>query len=447
MSKKRFFTKHAKSSAALISIGLHLLIIVIALSYVAVTVIQKDDKTFEAKPVKRPVKKLKKLQVPVKEKRNKPKPKLRKQIVVKNINRQTPEFKMPEITGVKGGMGSAGDGGGAVETIGFTMPEMDFFGTKAKGEKVCFLVHFGPATMTESTDSKGIPTYTPFSRMTALTIRNRLSDLISDLPSYTLFNIAAFFMADTWAMSPNMITASSANKKKVIDWMQPVNPIDPEANDKYEHCFSIGSSARRAVNNASYNWPTRVEEELPFFAPKWVYPYEINESIRKKYAPDAAEFIVDKTKNPTYNVGQAFSHWGRSVAWALLEQKPDTIFILTTNYIDGWQVIDNSAVGWEARRVKDNEPNKMARSFANMIRDTYGPDKKSWPSINVIVLTEAGKDSESAYRCLNEDFGVIWKSFGGKGSVIEDIKDYMNSNEKDLYYDYKNQFGSNNSDE
>ena len=50
MAKKRFFAKHAKSSAALISIGLHLLIVVIALSYVAVTVIQKDDKTFEAKP-------------------------------------------------------------------------------------------------------------------------------------------------------------------------------------------------------------------------------------------------------------------------------------------------------------------------------------------------------------------------------------------------------------
>ena len=54
--------------------------------------------------------------------------------------------------------------------------------------------------------------------------------------------------------------------------------------------FQLEVSARRAVNRASYNWPTRVEEELPFFAPKWVYPYEINESIRKKYAPDAAEF-------------------------------------------------------------------------------------------------------------------------------------------------------------
>ena len=40
MAKKRFFAKHAKSSADLISIGLHLLIVVIALSYVAVTVIQ-----------------------------------------------------------------------------------------------------------------------------------------------------------------------------------------------------------------------------------------------------------------------------------------------------------------------------------------------------------------------------------------------------------------------
>ena len=93
--------------------------------------------------------------------------------------------------------------------------------------------------------------------MTALTIRNRLSDLIADLPSYTLFNIAAFFMADTWAMSPNMITASSANKKKVIDWMHLLIQL-------MEHCFSIGSKCREGVNNASYNWPTRVEEELPF---------------------------------------------------------------------------------------------------------------------------------------------------------------------------------------
>ena len=46
-----------------------------------------------------------------------------------------------------------------------------------------------------------------------------------------------------------------------------------------------------------------------------------------------------------------------------------------------------------------------------------------------------------------EDFGIIWKSFNGQGSVIEDIKDYMNEDEKDLYFDFKNQFGTNNSDD
>ena len=54
---------------------------------------------------------------------------------------------MPEITGVKGGLGNIGDGGGGMESIGFSMPEMDFFGAKAKGDKVVFVVHFGPATI------------------------------------------------------------------------------------------------------------------------------------------------------------------------------------------------------------------------------------------------------------------------------------------------------------
>ena len=65
------------------------------------TVIQKNQK-FEAKQVKRPSQKLKKLKVPMKTNKKKPKPKLRKRLVVKNVKRNTPEFQLPEITGVKG---------------------------------------------------------------------------------------------------------------------------------------------------------------------------------------------------------------------------------------------------------------------------------------------------------------------------------------------------------
>ncbi|MDF7827060.1 hypothetical protein P4B35_23760, partial [Pontiellaceae bacterium B12227] len=64
-SKKKFFEQHAKSSAALVSLGVHAALIIVALSFVAVTVITKDENAFEAKPVKRPSMKLKRLQVPV----------------------------------------------------------------------------------------------------------------------------------------------------------------------------------------------------------------------------------------------------------------------------------------------------------------------------------------------------------------------------------------------
>ncbi|VGO19512.1 hypothetical protein [Pontiella sulfatireligans] len=110
---KAFFTAHAKSSAALVSLGIHAVLIVIALSFVAVTVIQKEEKAFEAKPVNRPKMTLKKLQVPVNiKKKTTKKPKLRKRIVVQpKMNASMPDIKMPEISGVKGGLGGGMAGG------------------------------------------------------------------------------------------------------------------------------------------------------------------------------------------------------------------------------------------------------------------------------------------------------------------------------------------------
>ena len=37
---------------------------------------------------------------------------------------------MPEITGISGGLGAMQGGGGLGSDIGFTMPEIDFFGAK-----------------------------------------------------------------------------------------------------------------------------------------------------------------------------------------------------------------------------------------------------------------------------------------------------------------------------
>lgn len=405
-----------------VSLAIHGVLVLVAVSFVAVTVIQKEDKQFEAKQVKRPRQKLKKLQVPVKVKKSKPKPKLRKRVVAK-VNRRTPDIKMPEITGIKGGMGSAmGEGAGGMESIGFTMPEMDFFGAKAKGEKVVFVVHFGPATISAGGQKKGgKDNYTPFSRMTGLTIRNRLEDLVDSLPEYTLFNVISYYANDAWAMEPNMQLATPPNKQKVKDWMEPVNPLEGD----YQYCFNIPNEPRGRIKKAYASYPTRVDK-LPFYSTKWAYPYYVPKAQEQKYAPDAPS---------------GFMHWGRGVVWALLENKPDTIFVLTTNYIDGWETHKREPDG-SRTKLTGAQPRKMAQSLRKICLDVYGPDRKKWPTINVVVLAKAGKDSTGANRVLSEEFGPIVSAFKADGSVIDDIKKYMNEEERVLYRKYQAEYGN-----
>ena len=125
--KKRFFANHAKSSAMLVSLVLHLILLVMAASFVAVSVVLKNENQFEAPHVTRPKMPVKRLQVPVKMKKKRPKPKLRKQITVKSrMNQKMPDIKMPEIVGIKGGMGAAaGAAFDGVAGVGFSMPEVE----------------------------------------------------------------------------------------------------------------------------------------------------------------------------------------------------------------------------------------------------------------------------------------------------------------------------------
>lgn len=411
--KRGVFVKHAKYSAALISLLTHAVLIVTAVSFVAVRVTRREDQKFKSMKVERPRHKLKKIQVPVKIKNKKPNLKFRKRVVVKKFKRQVPDFKMPEMSRINERLGNVGDVVSGLGGIGFSMPELDFFGAKARGEKVVFVVHFGPATI----DGGGDEGHgTPFSRMTGLTIRNRLEDLVDSLPAYTLFNVICYFADEAWAMEPEMQLATSANKEKVKRWMKPVNPIQGD----YYHCFA---QKPITVVKATQNYPTRVED-LPFYAPSWIYPYKVPKELEEKYAPEA--------------IG-GFMHWGRGVAWAILEQQPDTVFVLTTNYIDGWRVNEtkNDKIIIKAR----SQPRKMAKSLQKMVLDVYGPDKRSWPTINVAVLAKAGKDPDDAHRVLDEQFAPIMKAFNAVGSVIEDIQAFMDVDEKRLYSEYESEYG------
>ena len=230
--KKGFLGSHAKSSAMVVSLVIHAILIVVAVSFVAVKVIVRKDSNFEALKVNRPKMPLKKLQVPVKVKR-KPKPKLRKQIMVKNrVDRKMPEIKMPEIRGTKGGLGGAGNGSlGGMGGVGFSMPEINIFGVKSKSEKI-FIVLDASAEMMHD-EMGGIAAYT--------LIKEELLRIVDGLPPTVLFNVAVFQRGDrSKVLFPSLANVSKKNVAAMKEWIEPLNAVSAGMGDKDYGVKTIG---------------------------------------------------------------------------------------------------------------------------------------------------------------------------------------------------------------
>lgn len=239
--KKRFFANHSKSSAAVISIALHLVLLLIAGTFVAVTVVTKADKQFEAPKVNRPRLPPKKLQVPVKMKKKRPKPKLRKQITVKTrMDRKMPDIKMPEISGIKGGLGSVDAAGlGGAAGVGFSMPEIEVFGVKSRGEKVFIALDSDAIMMRDEVG--GMRAYT--------IIKNEVKNIIGKLGPTTLFNLAVFDHSNTATLFPRMVPATKPNVAKVDAWLDPLNKVTKGMGDKDYGPKTLGKGGTRVSVN------------------------------------------------------------------------------------------------------------------------------------------------------------------------------------------------------
>ena len=401
--KSSFLSKYAKSSAFIATLIFHAVIVLIAIGLVAYEVITKEEKKFVAKENNRPKMKLKKLQVPIKmEKKKKTTARLRKRVVAKKARVTASDIKMPEITGITGGLGAMQGGEGLGSDIGFTMPEIDFFGAKQRSEKVVFVVLAGGASTKGSNDRQS-----PKSRMVFHTLKARLFDMVDELPEYALFNAAFFQMNMTTPFSTNMLLATDSNKTLMKEWAEPVN------NLYLEETYGPGGV---------YEWPLRFWErykKLDWYAgevmtnnvppvyPKWVYHYTPGPHIQK-------HFINNGSREQYGNQPELeFIHWNRAVCFAL-EQKPDAIFILSTNYIG-------------------EDPATMVKMLNNICKDIYGEDSRKYPTINVVLMrTLLQPDWVEQYL---PDFLAVVNTFRGRYSVIEDIRDLMTDEEKQMLDD------------
>lgn len=394
IKKPSFFSKHAKSSAFMVTLAVHAILILIAISFVAYQVITKEEKQFVAKENKRPQMKLKKLQVPIKmEKRKKTTARLRKRVVAKKPKVSATDIQMPEITGIDGGLGAMQGGEGLGSDIGFSMPEINFFGAKQKSEKVVFLVLAGGASTKGSNDKQS-----PKSRMVFHTLKKRLNEMVQELPEYALFNVALFQAGLTTPFSTNMLIATDSNKALMEEWMEPVNRLD------LEETYGQGGV---------YSWPLRfwdrfkeldwyngdvMTNNVPPVYPKWVYHYDPGPHIMKHF-----------DKNPT-RLEREFIHWNRAACFAL-EQKPDTIFVLTTLYIG-------------------EPPTTMIQMLSDICEDIYGRDSRKWPTINVVLMrTLLNPDWPENNTIGRPAFQPVVDHFRGRMAVIDDIRDLMTDEE------------------
>lgn len=194
VKNNRFLARHSKSSAMVVSLAIHAVLIVVAISFVAVKVIVKEEPAFEAKRVKRPKMPPKKIQVPVDVKKSKPKPRLRKRIV---STKTFTDIQMPEITGVAGGLGNMG--GDGLGSLGFDL-KFNFFGARGGGRHVVFVIDYSQSMVHGGKEA---------------IMRREAARVISELPKTTNFAVI-FFAGPAWPAASNL-------ERFVSDWVKTGN--------------------------------------------------------------------------------------------------------------------------------------------------------------------------------------------------------------------------------
>ena len=376
--KKRFFTSHSKSSAMVVSLVLHAILAVVALSFVAVTVITKGEQNFESKQVSRPKMPPKKLQVPVKIKKKQRKPKMRQRIVVKQkVNRNMPDIKMPEISGIKGGIGAAsGAGLDNADSIGFTMPEINVFGVKGKGEKVFIALDSDAIMMRDEVG--GMRAYT--------LIKEELTKIIGSLGPTTLFNLAVFQHGGTTVLFPNMVPATKANVTKVERWLEPLNKVSKGMGDKAYGTKTLGKGGSVVHDNLA----------------------------------------TGKIRPTKSNMNSSLS-WYTPAALAM-KQQADTVFILSgwwgvLRYAEkGWPVwSESNRRRWEECIRKGNEKlaaeNKVRRANGEppkVIRDHYHLVREYYPALFTTVMPPEPPWYFYTPRDFSEAFKLVRKENASK---------------------------------
>ncbi|MCF7848774.1 MAG: hypothetical protein K9M45_07995 [Kiritimatiellales bacterium] len=222
----------ANSKAILFSIGIHVLILLIAGNIVAIRLYKKYREGVKFESTERPKLELRKLdmqvniQKPLMERMNRPKMKHTSRITARGkqefnlpmaetYSRQLapPTFKGDFVNDAS--LGSLMELTSKFREITFGVSEVEFFGIKDKGEKIVYVVD---ASKTMLHDRRGGATSYQI-------LKDSFRDMISTMKSATLFNVILYDGDRVATFSPKLTAATAGNKDKVLEWFAPINTI------------------------------------------------------------------------------------------------------------------------------------------------------------------------------------------------------------------------------
>ena len=267
--KKGYFGRHAKSSAAMVSLIIHAVVLVAAISFVAVRVAVKEDVIFEPKPVQRPRVQLQKLRLPVEMKKKVPPPKLRQRLVTQTKIKPT-QLVMPEVTGVSGGTGFL-DGDGGLGGFDFKGLKVSFFGVQGGGNRLVFIIDY-------SWSMRGVGKED--------IMRREAARVIEELPSNVEFAVI-LFNGPAWPADQDL--SSSAGK-----WVWTNGDFNSHRPRDWNDLPQV--RFKRASNSAKRAMIRRIEE-TPLMGGT-VYDNPLFMALRMDPMPDTIFFMTDGGCDP-----------------------------------------------------------------------------------------------------------------------------------------------------
>jgi len=225
--------------AAALSILIHLLLLIFAGTTVFMSVAIKDSVWFKGEKVKR-TQLEKRAEIPVLIKqmsRKGPRPLMVKQVVRPAANRVRIPVPPPTDIGFNlTGMTLNRESFSKISMPGrldIGVSKINFFGTRAKGEKIIFILDASKQMMEDS--KGGYATYKY--------AKDEVHQLVNSMPSATLINVMVYSGSNLDMFKPQVVPATPGNRAALKEWLEPINS-DP---------YNVGRVSRNYRSETEYD--------------------------------------------------------------------------------------------------------------------------------------------------------------------------------------------------